>query len=384
MVAYHSSDFGWTAGQDVTNEFAALLKTTLKAGDTFILDDMYSISAGAKLQLPDDFTLAAEFGGGFDLLNTNATSSPALLMGDRSTLDNVTITASGAPDTGYKGTHAVVGTDFHLAVAVGIYGANDVTIVNASFSGSITNFVQVKGGNNLTIEDSRFDGGLAQLHMSGGTDDARIVGSHFKDALGDGIKTERIGENGPQRAQVLDCFFEGANRDGIDTAGGFKDSYVANTVFYNNNVSALDLKEFKEKESDLSPHIANSGIVIENCEIIDSRNGIVVTMEESPFLTAQNANQYMPHDIVVKDTIFEKTAAHNEEMRAFLIKDGYDITWTNVDLLGDISELRLMNAVAPDGWSAYNVGGDVDYGVPRNLPVANLWPHNVGPGKANR
>ena len=62
MAVYHSSQFGWKAGQDVSDEFGQLVRGTLKAGDTFILDHMYKVTGGGH-QLPANFTLAAVKGG---------------------------------------------------------------------------------------------------------------------------------------------------------------------------------------------------------------------------------------------------------------------------------------------------------------------------------
>ena len=51
----HSSDFGWAAGEDVTEDLAKLLDSgKLKAGDELVLDHTYRISG--THELPDDFT----------------------------------------------------------------------------------------------------------------------------------------------------------------------------------------------------------------------------------------------------------------------------------------------------------------------------------------
>ena len=374
MTTWHSSDLGWSAGDNVSQEFASLVSSSFKPGDTLVLDEMYEISG--SYQLPDGFTLTAEAGGGFEVRTSSGDSSTLFKLGSDTTIDNVTMVAVDAPDTGYEGGHAARGVDYHPKKFFQI-GGDDVTISNCAFSGDIEMFVDARGGDRLTIEDTSFEGSWFQVRLVGSVDDAVITGSHFKDALGDGIKTERSGEYGPQRTEILNSFFEGANRDGIDTAGGFKDGHIADCVFYDNGVSALDLKVILEKPEDLSPYNDNADILIERVDILDSRNGIVVTMlDRIGALTASNADQHMPRDIVVRDTVFEKTDDHPEEMRAFLIKDGYNITWDNVDLLGGVSELSLLNAEAPDGWTAYNIGGDASAGSARNIDPASLWDGN--------
>ena len=83
MTVYYSSDFGWKAGQNVTSQLASLVDSTFKAGDTLVLDHKYDLNAGAQIQLPDFFTLAARNGGGFDMQNTSSTDRPMILMGRR-------------------------------------------------------------------------------------------------------------------------------------------------------------------------------------------------------------------------------------------------------------------------------------------------------------
>ncbi|MCP5073640.1 MAG: hypothetical protein GY947_10155 [Rhodobacteraceae bacterium] len=375
MTTYYSSDFGWSDGQDISDEFAALAENTLQPGDTLVLESMYQIS-GENIQLPDDFTLSAVQGAGLDIVDTNAHTDPLILMGDGGKIDNVTFTASESPDTGYEGTHAESGVDFHTQTAVEVKGADNVTISNCDFSGNLEIFLDVHYSDGLVIEGTHFEGSNTQVRMVGDVKDTNISGSHFENALGDGIKTVISGTSGTQRVTIDGCLFEGANRDGIDTTAGFKDSTVSNTVFFGNGVSAMDIKTFIEYASDISPDIKNTGIKVENCEIVDSQNGIVVTMlDQLGVLTAANADELMPHDIEVINTIFE-----NIEKNAFLVKDGYNITWTDLVFLGTFDELRLMNAEAPDGWTAYNVTGTVStYGVPRNLSAEELWPNDVGP-----
>ena len=65
-AVHHSSDFGWTAHQDVTRPFAALFtERKLKAGDELVLDHVYQISGSHKL--PDNFIRSALKGAGFEV-----------------------------------------------------------------------------------------------------------------------------------------------------------------------------------------------------------------------------------------------------------------------------------------------------------------------------
>ena len=339
----------------------------VKPGDTLVLDGMYRIE-GSKFQLPDDFTLTATNGGGFEVVDAATNRDPLLYLGNRTIIDNVTVKVSGVPDTGYSGASAKRGVDYADKVVFASYGKHDVTITSSAFEGDVTMFFDFRGGNRLTIEDSRFDGAMYQMRLLGDINDVRVEGSVFRDAIGDGIKTERFDGQGVDGMVVLDSAFVGNNRDGIDTAGGLQNALISRTVFRDNGVSGIDIKAMIERPDDLSTGQLNTNIRIENSEFIDSRNAIVVTMlDRAGLLTKANADTYMPHDIRVVDTIFEKTAHHNEEMRAFLVKDGYNITWTDIRMLGSIDdEVRIMNAEAPQGWSAHNVKGtNVSYGPAR-------------------
>ena len=366
MTQWIASNLGWNSGSNVSNSFASLFDE-FKPGDTLVLDGMYRIE-GSKFQLPDDFTLTATNGGGFEVVDAATNRDPLLYLGNRTIIDNVTVKVSGVPDTGYSGASAKRGVDYADKVVFASYGKHDVTITSSAFEGDVTMFFDFRGGNRLTIEDSRFDGAMYQMRLLGDINDVRVEGSVFRDAIGDGIKTERFDGQGVDGMVVLDSAFVGNNRDGIDTAGGLQNALISRTVFRDNGVSGIDIKAMIERPDDLSTGQLNTNIRIENSEFIDSRNAIVVTMlDRAGLLTKANADTYMPHDIRVVDTIFEKTAHHNEEMRAFLVKDGYNITWTDIRMLGSIDdEVRIMNAEAPQGWSAHNVKGtNVSYGPAR-------------------
>ncbi|QIE55943.1 right-handed parallel beta-helix repeat-containing protein [Pikeienuella piscinae] len=364
--AVYSSDLGWNSGQDVSGEIGSLLANRFKAGDTLVLEDTYQIS-GANLRLPKDFTLTAVDGGGFDVRTSAKDSSALFVLSDGVTIDNMTFTAIDAPGTGYRGANPQSGTDYH-AKRVLVVDGDDVTIEDSAFTGNVAMHVDVPGGDDLTIRSSYFEGGFYQVRLVGGADDARILSSHFRKSLGDGIKTE--GDNtdhGPQRMQVIDSFFDHNARDGIDTAGGFRDGHVQNSVFYGNGVSGMDIKSLYYDSGDLNPTKMNSGIVVEGSQFINSPNGVVVTvLDRGNVLTAANVDA-IPHDIHVTDSIFENTSP-TAGMRAFLVKDGYDITWDDLTFNGEVAELRFMKAEVPFNLSGVNVQGDVaNYGEPRNV-----------------
>ena len=377
MAVWYSTDLGWRSGSDVSSRLAGVL-SGLSSGDVLVLEGTYRVS-GSNFRVPEGVTLTAVAGGGFDVLTSPLDSSPLLLLSDGVVVDNMTFTAVSAPRTGYAGTNPVAGTDYHTKRIVQVDG-DGVTIENSAFAGNVAIHVEVKGGDDLVVRDTLFEGGFYQLRLRGAADDAQILGSHFRGALADGIKTESSDGQGPQRTLVRDSFFEGNARDGIDTAGGFVDGRVERTVFYDNGVSAMDIKSGYDDASDLDPRKANTGITVADCQIIDSRNGIVVTViNRNGVLTEQNQS-LMPHDIRVTDTVFENTGSG--DMRAFLVKDGYDITWDGLTFRGDVSELRFMDAETPGTLSGQNVGGTVTRTEnPLNLPADQLWTREPGPTK---
>jgi hypothetical protein len=374
MTVWHSSQFGWKAGQDISQQFASLAKGTFKQGDTVILDHMYKIG-GSGIQLPDNFTLAAVKGGGFDVQDTTH-GSPLISLGNGNKLDNLTVTHSKAPNTGYDGNNPAAGVDYHYGATFEIRGKNNVTVETSKFKGNVAMFFDVVNSDNLTVRNSHFDGAAYQMYWAGLNTDFRVENSLFQNALIDGIKTVAGGGMGMQRATIVNSVFENG-RDGIDMAGGFKDSVISKSIFRNNSVTGLDIKKGIDSAADLNTNYAVSNIKISDSQFIDNQNGIVVTMlDKAGLLTAGNANTQMPHDIQVSNSIFEKTAGGIGK-GAFLIKDGHSITWSNIKILGDLDEVRIMNAEAPSGWSAHDIGGTSTTGAPR--PASNGYPFVAGP-----
>ncbi|WP_051337282.1 right-handed parallel beta-helix repeat-containing protein [Leisingera daeponensis] len=377
MTVWHSSDLGWSAGQDVSSAFASLLSSKkFKAGDTLVLEDTYKIS-GAHLRLPENFTLTAKDGAGLDVRTTSATdTSPLFLLSKGVTVDNVTFDVVNAPKTSYDGILPAAGQDYHKKRVLVVEG-DGVTVKDSAFSGNVSMHIDVQGGNGLTVDSSLFEGGFYQLRVVAG-DGATISGSHFRKSLGDGIKTESSSSgDGPSNMTVTGSFFESNARDGLDTAGGFRNGKVLDSVFYNNGVSGFDLKSSFHDSTDFNPEKWNTNITVDGSQFINNPNGIVVSaVDRTGMLNATNAKA-MPHGIHISDTIFEATGSSSG--RAFLIKDGYDITWEGISLLGNVSEYRFMNASGLS-LSGTNVGGDIETtGAPRKLSVSELWSGSAGP-----
>ncbi|UWQ51897.1 hypothetical protein K3720_18930 (plasmid) [Leisingera caerulea] len=378
MTVWHSSDLGWSAGQDVSSAFASLLSSNkFKAGDTLVLEDTFKIS-GSHLRLPENFTLTAEKGAGLDVRTTSPTdTSPLFLLSNGVTVDNVTFDVVNAPKTGYSGANPVSGTDYHTKRILVVDG-DGVTVQNSAFSGNVSMHIDVLNGDRFSLDKSSFDGGFYQVRIVGG-DDAKVTGSHFRKSLGDGVKTTATPDgDAPERMLVADSFFERNARDGLDTAGGFKDGQVLNSVFYDNGVSGIDIKSLYKSKSDFNASKQNHNIRISGSEFIDSPNGVVVTVLNPNGLLNKSNAHLMPHDIKVSDSIFENNTSQGG--RAFLIKDGYDITWEGISLLGKVNEMRFLGAEAPTPPSGTNLGGDIETtGAPRKLSVSELWSGSAGP-----
>ncbi|WP_161787050.1 right-handed parallel beta-helix repeat-containing protein [Leisingera daeponensis] len=360
---WYSSGFGWSAGQDISGAFADLLSNnTFKAGDTLVLEDTYRIS-GSRLRLPENFTLTAKDGAGLDVRTASAAdSSPLFILSNGATVDNVTFDVVNAPETSYDGILPAAGQDYHKKRLLLVAG-DGVTVKDSTFSGNVSMHIDVQGSNGLTVDSSLFEGGFYQLRIVAG-DGATISGSHFRKSLGDGIKTESTASgDGPSNMTVTGSFFESNARDGLDTAGGFRNGKVLDCVFYNNGVSGFDLKSSFHDSTDFNPEKWNTNITVDGSQFINNPNGIVVSaVDRTGLLNASNA-QAMPHGIRISNTIFESTAPQGG--RAFLIKDGYDITWEGISLLGKVSELRFMQ-VSGLSLSGTNVGGDIKTtGAPR-------------------
>lgn len=375
MTIWYASELGWTSGQNVSSDFKSKVQGTFKSGDTLVVDTKLDIS-GSFISLPNNFTMIGKDGGGFNVLTEPLDRTPLFVVKDGTTIENMTFTADQAPNAIY--THALpkVGEQYHGKHFLVVKGDN-VTISDSSFSGNVGLHIDVSEAKNVTIESSEFEGGFYQVRVVGGSDNFTVIDSYFHDALGDGIKTERFEGSGPQNISISGSLFENNNRDGIDTAGGFYGGSVTDSVFYNNSVSALDIKKVIESDSDLSTSTNSENITLDGNTFVVDGNGIVFTfLDRIGAVNSGNADQFIPHDISITNSIFEG----GESERAFLIKDGHNITWDNLTFYGGLSESRVMNINAPSGWSPSNVGGEyTDGGAAKNFPVTYYWSKDIGP-----
>jgi hypothetical protein len=332
----------------VSSKFASFLKDTLKSGDRFVLEHEYKIS-GKYLQLPDNFTLEGANGGGLKVMDSSSNPDPLLLLGHRNTIKNVTISHPNSPDTGTDDSNPKRGIDYHNKRTIAINNKDDVTILDSKFEGNVSILLDVSGGKRLTLDGAHFEGAFYQVRLMGNNLDTTVQDSLFANSLGDGIKTERANGYGPQRVTIDDTVFKGNNRDGIDTAGGFKDSVISNSVFRDNGVSGIDIKAVIEKKTDLSHNQMSKNIHISGSEFIDNQNHIVfTTLNSAGLLNKSNANKWSVQNVYIKDNLFEKTADYGGGGRAFLVKESHSIYWDNIKLLGGAEELRTV--------TVYNLG----------------------------
>ena len=347
-----SSDLGWKAGQDVTEAFAQLFETgTLKAGDEFVLDHTYKISG--KHELPDNFTLSAKKGAGFEVTDaTPKAPGPFLTLGAKNTLRNVTITYLNTPPLGPTGEKHEV--NFTRMTGILAEGKDDLLFENCRLIGSIGHHVKLADQCNRP----RFIG----CHIAGGhwsvlisAKDAVFKRCVIEKCQGDGIK------GGADRILVDNCVFQDSLRDGIDTTGGINDAVIRNSIFRRLGTGGLDLKSWYDFRKTLD-RPGNVGILIKNCRFVDIPNAIVLTTLDTgrrqgpgnELLTAENIAKYAPHDIDVNDCVFGYTdkpeynrkhhdggyrvdypSESGEVMRAIYLKDAYSIRYRNASFFGD-------------------------------------------------
>jgi|GEM_PF-3574664 len=383
MTVWYTSQLGWTSSQNVSNEFKSALASKFKAGDTLVVDGNYDIS-GSYISLPKNFTMVGENGGGFNVLTEPLDRSALFVLGDGTSIENMQFTANGTPDSN-NFSHALpqVGEQYHGKNILTVKGDN-VTISDSSFSGNVGRHVDVSESKNVTIERTEFEGGFYQVRAVGGSDNFSVIDSYFHDSLGDGIKTERFNGDGPVNMTIKGSLFYNNNRDGLDTTGGFQGGSVTDSVFYGNSVSAMDLKKPVWSTDDLSWETQLANVTLDNNKFIfDSGTALIFTMNDRVgLLSADNAAQLMPHDISITNSTFESDSTHN----AFLVKDGYNITWEGLTFYGGLSEARIMNINASklSGWTSSNVGGEyTDGGAALNKPVSHYWSKDVGPSQTH-
>jgi hypothetical protein len=136
VKVHHSSDFGWTANQDITGQLAKLLESDkLETDQELVLDHKYRISGNHEL--PDNFTLSAVKGGGFDVTDAAKPKNnrPLLELGNNNTLRNLTITYPSTPKLGPTGEKPEV--YFTRRLGIQARGKHDLRIENCRLIGSI-------------------------------------------------------------------------------------------------------------------------------------------------------------------------------------------------------------------------------------------------------
>ncbi len=356
-AAYHSADFGWTAGQDVTTAFAELFSGgTVGSEDELILDHVYEI--GGTHQLPNGFTLSAATGAGFDVTDaTPDNSATFLVLGDSTVLRNLTITYVGTPEPGPKGTNPQRGVDFYDRVGIAASGCSGIHIQNCRFHGSIGHHLRLSGCAGPQVTGTHFVGGYWTVYLVGDVTDAVFRDCVFEKCQGDGIKTGRGGAYGVKRPLVENCVFQDCGRDGLDTTGGWKDAIVRNCIF-RRLFSGMDIKSFFESEEHLNTDCMNTNILIEGCEFTDMGSCITLSTidrgleynDSVYFLDSASAQIYAPHDIDIVDCIFERTAGFKPDqptgiaMNMLLLKGGHSVEYSNAQFLGEgIGQVKYTN-----------------------------------------
>jgi len=355
MTIIHSSDLGWKAGQDISQEFAALAKT-LKAGDTFVFDAMYDIS-GSGIDLAANVTLKGGVpGAGFNVTDTQTNSSALISLSDGNSLIDLTV------------THQNSSTSRTQKVTFKV-DADDVTIQNSSFSGNTGIFLDITG-DDLLVEDTHFDGGFYQMRWLGDTNDFVVKNTLFENSLGDGIKTARGGGEGTKNATIIDSVFLNNHRDGIDTTGGFKDSSVIDSYFVGNGVSGMDIKTPIWEKADLSLNQTSRNVTITGSEFIDNGAGIVLTTNDrAQLLTDSNASKWLVQDIFINDTVFENHSSSNSVM--VLSKGATGVYADNVTLLGNLHTYKTVE---------HNYIDHLNINVNTDLNISNSSTGNPRPG----
>lgn len=386
-TVYYSSSLGWSAGQDITSEFGQLLSNTLQQNDTLILEDMVVLT-GQNMQLPDGFTIIGQ-GGGFDVTNSGENSGTVLLLGHGNRLYNLTVAHSNSPQTGYTGNNPVSGVDFHNKITIRCDQKSDCVLQNCKFEGNVSAFCDIRGGSEFVIVGCHFDGTAYQVRTLDDAVGLVVESSLFENALIDGIKTIR-GADGSftRQVSVQNCVFK-QGRDGIDMTGGFRDSKIIGTIFLRNRVSGIDVKSVAANLFQIHNQV-NSNILIDRCEFIDSDNAIVFTsqdnMNDPTLLTAEEYNDFSPSNMIIRNSIFERTTDKQLDMNAILIKDAHNITW-QMTLLGDISGVVTLDKSPgsgaygtewPIGWTPHSNSGASIVGPSRNAEPSYPFT-NVGP-----
>jgi len=393
---YLTSDLGWKQGQDVTENLTKLLRSeTIGAGDELVLVDTYRIRGTHSL--PDDFTLSAVKGAGFDVTDATKENGAIFLKpGNRCTIRNLTITYLNTPDPGSEaGAGPKRSTHFFPRVGIQATEISDLTIENCILHGSISHHIKLSECARPKVIGCHIVGGYWSVYLIGGIKDALFKHCLFEKCQGDGIKTGRgRSSSGVKRARIDQCVFQDCGRDGIDTTGGFEDSIVRDCIF-RRLFSGIDIKSYYERPEHLTQDCWNKGILIERCTFTDMANCITFSTldrglvhSDKHFLTADTAKRYAPHDVDINDCVFERTGASS--VRMLLLKGGHTIRYKNARFLGDsVQVVGYSNVFKTFGERSLSkevsealnggVGGTLGPAGPANEPGERSAPFIHGP-----
>jgi hypothetical protein len=189
-TVHHSVGLGWTAGQDISVPFSALLNSgTIKAGDELRLDDIYRISG--THQLPNDFILSAVKGGGFGVIDAFTDKNRTfLILGSRTTLRNLTITYLNTPVLGPDaGTNPKRGVHFYPMIGITAADKNDIRIEYCRLEGSINHQIKLSNCARPQVIGCHILGGFWSTYLSGNVTDPVFRNCLIEKCQGDGIKT---------------------------------------------------------------------------------------------------------------------------------------------------------------------------------------------------
>lgn len=356
MTITHSSDLGWKAGQDISQEFAALAKS-FKPGDTFVFDHMYKIS-GQDINLPNNFTLAGGApGAGIDIIDSATQKHSLLELGNGNTIVDLTVKHSNSPNS--NSSDPVSGVDYHSKISIAANGKDDIKILNSHFEGNVSIMLEMRFIDNLLVQDTEFNGGYYQMRVTSGTN-MTIDNTLFQNSLGDGIKTAGTDNGEPvKNATIIDSVFLNNGRDGLDTTGGFNDSVVKDSYFIGNGVSGIDHKTTYNSDADMANTVKNTNILITGTEFVNNSSAVIVTTNDRgtpKYLDKSNAQKYAAQNITIENSVIENTGDTYKKM--LHVKDSYDIHWNNVTLLGTLHEVRLEDR--------YNIG------LPKDVSGTNV------------
>jgi hypothetical protein len=203
-----SLEWGWSVDQDVTEEFSELLEMgELNAGDELVLEETYRISG--THELPDDFTLSAVHGAGFEVTDaTDGNHGPFLVLGNGTTLHNLTVNYVNTPELGPHGTNPQHEKHFARMTGITASGKKNIRIENCRLVGSISHHLKFSDQcERPKIIGSHIVGGYWTILLS--AEDALFRECLVESYQGDGIKTVWV-----KSTLVEECVFQDGGREG--------------------------------------------------------------------------------------------------------------------------------------------------------------------------